>query len=397
MGSRSALVLAPALVAASLLGAPGCKDDPVRRPASDAGLSLLPDAGGAAPASSGSREGAAGEGIIPGLGVDPALLPPGLAEPGQAAPEPGGAAVPGGVVPGSVEPGGVVPDSASGGVVGQPCVSSEDCGLAAARCITSDSEGELGSGGPQGGFCTLPCTSDAECLAADGRSGCNTELGVCLGVCTPGSSAAKCDLQRPLACVPLAQPELGVCLPTCTSDAACGSGRFCDLAATGLCQDVAPVGAAVGAPCTRATEGADCAGDICLTFRDPLDGMTPVGSFCSANCTFGRLDGCGFDGSSVSAGTRGAACLQAQDAAGAAGDLGYCFELCDESRDCTQSASGWVCDPFPVAATAAALGRAGRCLPLELSEPGLPGLPDGAGLPDGIPELPGLERQPSLD
>lgn len=383
IGPRSWLLMGSALATAVALGLLGCKDDPIRRQTSDAGLSLLPDAGPAA-TPAGSSDGVPAGGAIPGLGLDPEQLLPGLTDAGLLVPGQGEGAAPGGVLPG-----------VSSGFVGQPCSANADCGSAPSFCIASASDGEFGGGGPQGGFCSLPCTSNAECVAADGRSGCNTELGFCLGLCTPGASAASCDLQRPLACVPLAQPTLGVCLPTCTSDAACGPGRFCDLAATGLCQDMPPLGGSVGAPCTRETEGADCAGDICLTFRDPLDGVTPVGSFCSANCTFGRLDGCGFDSVSLatSGGARSAACLQAQDPEGVAGDLGYCFELCDDGSDCVQSASGWVCEPFPDVDTAAQLGRAGRCLPLELSdEPVLPGLPDdgAAAPPEGIPQLPGF-------
>jgi hypothetical protein len=245
----------------------------------------------------------------------------------------------------------------------------------------------------------VPCASNAECLGADSQSACNTELGFCLGVCTPGASDAKCDLERPLACVPQAAAAFGVCLPTCTSDAACGSGRFCDLGATGTCGDVPPAGGPVGSPCTRETEGTDCAGDICLTFRDPLDGVTPIGSFCSANCTFGRVDGCGFDALSLDApgsGTRSAACLQVQDPGGAPGDLGYCFELCDDDGDCEQSAQGWVCEAFPDPGSAAALGRAGRCLPLELaSEPGFPGLPEESPELPGLPELPAFSERVS--
>ncbi|MEY4550881.1 MAG: hypothetical protein RL685_7076, partial [Pseudomonadota bacterium] len=260
-----------------------------------------------------------------------------------------------------------------------------DCGPAPLVCILSSSDTAFQSGGPQGGFCSLPCTGTAQCAAVDELAGCSTAFGLCLGLCTPGAGGFECGLARPLACVPLAQSTSGVCLPTCTSDDACGAGRFCDLGASGLCQDAPLAGGAVGAACTRANEVADCAGDICLSFLDPSGGATPVGSFCSANCTFGRVDGCGFD--TRSSGTRSAACLEAQAADGAAGDLGFCFPLCDESSDCEQSADGWVCEPFANATLTATLGRAGRCVPIELTlEPGIPGIPDVPG----IPELPGF-------
>ncbi len=365
--SRRLVSVPPALLAPLLLGLLGCKNDPVRRALSDAGLALRPD--------SGAEQGAAASGAPRGENL-----------PGQQ----GSGAAPAPLVPGSLVPGlvdaGIPPElgldppqggapgaGARVGLVGSPCSSGTDCGSAPAFCIPSSSDAEFGAGGPQGGFCSLPCTSNTECLAVDAQSGCNTELGFCLGRCTPGANAAKCGLERALACVPQAGAELGVCLPTCTSDAACGPGRSCDLGATGLCRDLPAAGAGVGAPCTRETESTDCAGGICLSYRDPLDGVTVVASFCSANCIFGRVEGCGFG--EPSSAPRGAACLQLQDPAGAAGDLGYCLELCDESSDCQQGAAGWACEPFADLSSALALGRAGRCLPAELSsESAFPGL-----------------------
>lgn len=383
------------LAAAVALGLLSCKDDPVRRRLSDAGLSLSPDAGadGGLAGGRGSAGTVPGSELIPGLGdlgidgdlggdlgidpdlLDPGLLPPGFADAGLFPPD---------LDPGIGSPPGV-PPSGVAGVVGRPCAANADCGPAPLVCILSSSDTAFQSGGPQGGYCSLPCTGTAQCTAVDDLAGCNTAFGFCVGLCTPGAGGLKCGLERPLACLPLAQATSGVCLPTCTSDDSCGPGRFCDLGASGLCQDAPAAGGAVGASCTRATEVDDCAGDICLRFLDPSDGATTVGSFCSANCTFGRVDGCGFD--TLSSGTRSAACLQPQDADGAEGDLGFCFPLCDESSDCEQSADGWVCAPFADESLTATLGRAGRCLPIELtSEPGIPEIPDVPG----IPELPGF-------
>lgn len=390
--SRCRWLTSSALAAAVALGLLSCKDDPVRRRLSDAGLSLSPDAGADVADGLGSGGAVPGSELIPGLGdlgIDPeqldpgvfppGFLPPGFADAGLLPPDPGIGSPPG------------VPPASVAGVVGRPCAANADCGPAPLLCIPSSSDAAFQSGGPQGGFCSLPCTSTVECVAVDDLAGCNTAFGFCLGLCTPGAGGLKCGLERPLACLPLTQPMSGVCLPTCTSDDSCGPGRFCDLGASGLCQDAPPSGGAVGAACTLATEADDCAGDICLSFLAPSDGATPVGSFCTANCTFGRVDGCGFD--TRSSGTRNAACLQPQQSDGAAGDLGFCFALCDESSDCEQSVDGWVCEPFADATLTATLGRAGRCLPVELtSEPGIPGIPDVPGIPE-LPGFPDLLRR----
>jgi hypothetical protein len=116
------------------------------------------------------------------------------------------------------------------------------------------------------------------------------------------------------------------------------------------------------------SEATDCASGVCLEYSDPNDPLAILGSFCTANCTFGLGNGCGFD--AVSGGVRQAACFQAQISGGQPGDLGYCFPVCDSTEDCAQSGDGWVCSPFNDPNAVAVVGRAGECLPVELTNLG---------------------------
>jgi hypothetical protein len=95
-----------------------------------------------------------------------------------------------------------------------------------------------------------------------------------------------------------------------------------------------------------------------------------IGAFCTANCTFTSLDGCGFD--DASGGVRQAACLQSQVSTGEPGDIGFCLPLCDTTPDCAQANDGWVCEPFTDARLVAQLGRQGSCLPAAIASPGAP-------------------------
>jgi hypothetical protein len=234
-------------------------------------------------------------------------------------------------------------------------------------CILSSSNAEfLGLGGPQDGYCSAPCRSTAECALLDPTSGCGlinqtTGDGFCLGVCQPGNAdgALKCGADRAQSCLASpTNPALGLCFPSCQSDLACGDGRFCDSSdpGLGLCTDTQRPGPGIGAPCTTETEATDCASSICLAFPNG------VGSFCSASCTFASINGCGY--SEDSTGPREAACLQARFQGGGAGDLGFCFELCDVNADCEQG--DWVCEPFATPEFQTFVGRQGQCLPAAL-------------------------------
>jgi len=281
--------------------------------------------------------------------------------------------------------------------VGVGCAQDSDCptvGNISMICLRSDQDEPFSDdvviGGPQGGYCSYPCTAGGgECeTLVDGNSGCGllneAGNGFCLGLCQPGADPTgqqliKCGDNRAQACVQAGMNQgLGLCLPVCQSDEGCGN-RFCDPGGLGLCVDEAPAGGGVGSPCTVDTEGEDCASGICLEYRD---GEELVGSFCSANCTLGEFDaGCGFALGSTA--DREAACLARRFSTGGIGDLGFCIELCDVDQDCSQSGDGWVCDPFP-GGLDAELGRAGGCIPAALLDeeggadaaaPGRPAVP----------------------
>jgi hypothetical protein len=255
------------------------------------------------------------------------------------------------------------------GGVGTPCANDTQCptapdGSAPLVCLLSSSNAEfLGLGGPQGGYCSAPCRSSAECALLDPTSGCGlidqtTGDGFCLGICQAGNTegALKCGADRAQACISTqANPTFGLCFPACQSDLGCGEGRFCDDSdpGLGLCTDTDRPGGGVGAACTPETEATDCASSICLAFPNG------AGNFCSANCTFASLNGCGY--AQGSTGPREAACLQGRLQNAGAGDLGFCFELCDVNADCEQT--DWVCDPFDTAEFQTFVGRQGQCLP----------------------------------
>jgi hypothetical protein len=261
------------------------------------------------------------------------------------------------------------------GVVGSPCATDADCAGAPVVCVQESSNTEFQFGGPQDGYCSLPCTANADCTAIDGDAACNTGLGYCLALCQPGVGATlvKCGAGRAQYCFPISDDgSIGACLPGCTSDAAC-AGRFCDPGLPGLCVDEAPPGGAVGAACTVATQVADCASGLCLEYADPNDSTVTVATFCSANCTAGVANGCGFD--AVSGGTRQAACFEPRFSDGGVGDIGVCFPLCDTTADCAQAAAGWTCLPFPDPAGVAQVGRQGECVPPDT----------GAGVADAGP------------
>jgi hypothetical protein len=259
-------------------------------------------------------------------------------------------------------------------VVGKACSSDAACialGIdpLRAHCILPSSDGEFGTGGPQGGYCSARCQRTEDCSSIDSIAVCGliddaTGVGFCLRLCQPGEGGLKCEAVLAQACVqlPALGPELGVCFPMCQSDAACGPDRFCNLGGgdvTGLCGAEPPVGGDVGAPCTGLTQASDCKSGLCVDWT-AADGVTVFGSFCSAPCTYGLVAGCGYD--AVTAVPREASCNQAQLAGGVAGDIGFCFELCDTATDCTQA--GWLCAPF-TATDQALTGRRGQCLPPE--------------------------------
>jgi hypothetical protein len=254
--------------------------------------------------------------------------------------------------------------------IGAPCTSDAQCptgpaGEAPLFCITAGSTEQFTTGGPQGGYCSAACDSNADCTALDGLSACS-RAGYCIGLCQPGAAdtAIKCFEERAQACIENPNtPDLGACLPICQSDAGCGAGLFCDLGrgGLGLCSATAPTGGDVGAPCAEETQATDCKSGLCLSFQDGS------GSFCSANCTFGALAGCGF-AEEISV-PREAVCAQTQLEDGGNGDIGFCLELCDTAADCAQVGAGWICSDDLTDQGKQLVGREGICQPPGVGTP----------------------------
>jgi hypothetical protein len=271
------------------------------------------------------------------------------------------------------------------GNVGLPCESAGDCAFGL-DCVTSTSDGPFNNGGPANGYCTATCNADEECEALDLLSACalnggagtpddtSDDVRYCIALCQSGAPSAtefKCSLvngaRDDLAClVPgggsgTGARELGLCVPACHSDAACGNGRFCNLS-TGVCNDAAPQGLAIGEACVDNNE---CAGGSCLELESSR--------FCTGICTFGLIGGCGFDAEGVPDGERTAACLDPAFQGGGGGDLGFCTQLCDVQSDCAQA--DWTCEDlteFGDPSLPQQLGRFGFCSPPPAGDAGAP-------------------------
>jgi hypothetical protein len=102
-----------------------------------------------------------------------------------------------------------------------------------------------------------------------------------------------------------------------------------------VCVDTVTEGLPIGAACAGDVE---CAGRLCVRL-----GLNE--SFCSAPCVYGQPIGCGFG---LNASPRGAGCIIPQVrgflSTEGAGDVGLCGELCSDSSECSQAASGWTCE-----------------------------------------------------
>jgi hypothetical protein len=237
------------------------------------------------------------------------------------------------------------------GQLGSGCAADGDCG----RGLICLKPTDPALGFPNG-LCTADCTvSSAVCTPLGGLcvslDGSATAKSYCLESCEPGPpllGSVKCHNRPEVACSPLNDTVAG-CVPSCGSNAQCG-GRKCD-PGLGVCVDQVTPGSPVGASCM-----ANAATDSCNGFCRPLPGTMPVQGGppvpgrCSAFCTFGALQACGFPA---------AACLQPAADGFDFGDIGYCYQLCDTIADCSIRATNWVCDRDPV--VVGAFGR-GACL-----------------------------------
>jgi hypothetical protein len=291
---------------------------------------------------------------------------------GGVAPAAGGTAGSGGVATGGGP-------SGTGGIldvplriIGAPCAANRDCDLGL-FCLAQGGS-DFAGGGPAHGVCSVDCSIEgmATCQAIDPSSRCvivddngtpsaNDDRAYCFPGCLLGDSGAGKCLGRPdLTCFESSvNPAAGFCQPVCNGDFECGN-RACDHA-LGVCVDPAAITGLLpmGAPCDPSSPARQCAG-ACLQFSDGY-------SACSGFCNLGEA-GCGSDPSSSD--PIDAFCLLSVGDPDlySIGDAGFCMELCDCDEQCAHP--GALCDPFS-ASVVDALGRAGVCVPPELSANGI--------------------------
>jgi hypothetical protein len=244
---------------------------------------------------------------------------------------------------------------------GSACASNTDCG-AGLTCIKVSDELFPGAGYPNG-ICTLDCTADTTacdplqglCVGVDPDPNAVMPKSYCFEPCMPGTEPNKCHSRTDEACEPLnADGTVSGCIPLCSTDADCGA-RKCDLA-TGFCQDKVTAGLPIGAPCSANDTTDACAG-FCqpLPGQMPVMGGPPVPGRCTTLCSLGAQEGCGWRRTAVDGGTASGpvgGCLVPVFNMAAAGDVGYCRQLCDDISDCSIRDKDWVCDKDPQLLTA---------------------------------------------
>jgi hypothetical protein len=201
------------------------------------------------------------------------------------------------------------------------------------------------------GICSLDCTQDATpcaalgglCVGFDPDPNAVNPKQICLEECTIGTPAngeTKCHNRMDEACDAVSQTRTA-CLPFCTTDADC-PGRKCG--ASGFCVDAARTGASLGSPCMTDKDSA-CAGGLCVPIEDTVSGGPPVRGICSAFCVVGAQEACDWRRTPVAGGAPIGACLLPISQSGGAGDIGFCFVMCDVDGDCPKTPGiPWYCD-----------------------------------------------------
>jgi hypothetical protein len=229
------------------------------------------------------------------------------------------------------------------------CMVDADCG-GGLQCLS-----DLGGGASfPNGICSLscsstnnPCTSlNAVCVTFTTGT-----PGICIESCdlgVPGSlTAAKCQARPDEACQPVnfnSATSPVTCMPTCTSDDDC-PGKSCD-PSLGVCI-AGSTPSPIGAPCTADATGAsnDCGDGVCAPVEDTDGG--PARGFCTAFCSLGGLDSCGYTRNALTSGGHAGVCafplFQNSLVGDGTGDIGFCGQLCDQQSDCSLTFPGWVC------------------------------------------------------
>jgi hypothetical protein len=211
--------------------------------------------------------------------------------------------------------------------IGATCETNASCG-AGLECITAEGDTFFG-GGPANGLCTMPCTSDFDCLAVDSNGFClpiSDSEAICVPACVTGDTLlgeTKCLGRPDLACATVQGYEF--CVPMCGSDADCPEGRFCDLGG-GTCVDAPAEGDPIGAACDPIEEeNTSCATGQCLGFTEEFGTCTGV-------CRTGTV-GCG-SGDATPSDPSEPVCLALFEGTGLDGDIGQCVQRCNCDLDC---------------------------------------------------------------
>jgi hypothetical protein len=241
------------------------------------------------------------------------------------------------------------------GQIALRCTGDTDCG-GDLTCVLPGDDNPVFGGGAPGGFCTKPCSVDADCAVEGGI--CYrpdpTQGGTCTLACGFGPPitgvgglfdplmAVKCRARDDVRCIPYGTTE-GACVPTCGSDSQCSLfGGHCD-PRTAVCVTSPSGGDPTGSTCDPSKEVDTCAG-LCVGFQTG-------DSMCSAPCVLG---GAGIGSPACDGPTHGLCAFH--PAANGPGDTGFCTPSCAFQSDC-QTPNFWC---FGVALLSSATGR-GYC------------------------------------
>ena len=223
------------------------------------------------------------------------------------------------------------------------CPSGQTC-TASGTCMTSTMTGT-------GGLCS-PCTGGSGCTMGaclrypDGMGYCGT---TCSTSADCGASAT-CVMVSGLGgqCIHLSgmTPSCAGAVPTgCHTDTDCASGQRCNVA-TGACVAGSTTGAALGAPCTQASDCASmtCFAGACSATCDRLNPAScGAGFYCNGQAT-GTCTGQGLcEAGNAGAGAIGSVCSANTQCAGLFCAEGVCTEPCVPSGASSACPVGYAC------------------------------------------------------